>query len=258
ANTLRVTPQEVASHFMNLGADVTPGSFTPEIVKVKPGSLAVRDSWLKQGKYYIQDESSALAAHALGVQPGHLVYDLCSAPGGKATHLGQLMENRGRILAIDADPRRILRVEENARRLGITIIETRKADASKELNLKPAPRVLVDAPCTGWGTIRKRPDLRWRKKPSDVAKLIQIQRKILSRAARCVQKGGLLLYSTCTINKGENQDQAQWFLAEHPDFSGFPLPSWFPEPLGEPPWQRQLFPQIHNLDGFFLALFRKG
>lgn len=257
-NTLKTTPPEVADHFENQGAQVTRGHYAPEILKIKPGSLAVQDSWLQSGHYYIQDESSALAAHALQVKAGHLVYDLCSAPGGKATHLAQLMGNKGRILAVDADQKRLQLVQENAARLGISILELKPGDATSDLGLEPAPRVLLDAPCTGLGTLGHRPDLRWRKTARDMENLAKIQRKMLAQAAHYVQKGGLLLYSTCTITKRENQEVAEWFLREHPRFSGLSLPAWFPPAHNEPAWSRQFLPHRHDLEGFFVALFQKN
>lgn len=256
-NTLKVFRSEVEAHFKEQGISFTSGNFVPEVLKVSPGHLVVADPWLAEGKYYVQDESSALAAHALQVKPGQVVYDLCSAPGGKATHLAQLMENRGSILAFDVSSQRLEKVKANAKRLGTTIIEARQGDATEDLELTPADRVIVDAPCSGLGTMRHRPDIRWRKSLEEVQELVSIQKKILNRAANYVKPGGILLYTTCTLTKWENEAVARWFLENHPHFSPHVLPEWFPRNSEEPNWQQTLLPHRHNVDGFFLAIFRK-
>lgn len=256
-NTLKTSPQEVQEHLERSGISATPGNFAPDVLQVQPGHLVVKDSWLSTGRYYIQDESSALVGHAAQVEPGHVVYDLCSAPGGKATHLGQLMRNEGEIKAFDLSTKRLEMVKMNAQRLGITIIDTGQGDASSDLNLAPADRVLVDAPCSGLGTMRHRPDILWRKTKAELRELAGLQKRILGQAANYVAPGGLLLYTTCTLSKWENEDVAHWFLKNHPQFKGASFPSWFPENEGEPSWMRTLFPHRHLVDGFFLAIFRK-
>jgi 16S rRNA (cytosine967-C5)-methyltransferase len=255
-NTLKASPAEVRAHLEDRGASVEPGRYLPEIFTVEPAHLAVADPWLDQGMFYIQDESSALAAHALQVEPGQTVYDLCSAPGGKTTHLAQLMQDQGRILAFDVSPRRLALVEENARRLGISSIATAVGDATQDLQLPPAPRVLVDAPCSGLGTMGHRPDIRWRKRAEEIKGLVEIQKGILHQAAGYVDGQGLLLYTTCTLTSWENEEVAHWFLAEHPEFRGEPFPEGFPG-CGPEPWLKTLLPHRHGGDGFFLALFRK-
>ncbi|MDI9458325.1 MAG: 16S rRNA (cytosine(967)-C(5))-methyltransferase RsmB [Bacillota bacterium] len=256
-NTLKAAVEEVWTHLESKGITVRPGRYLPEILKVHPASLVVEDPWLQEGHYYIQDESSALAAHALQVGPGHTVYDLCSAPGGKATHAAQLMENQGQILAFDVSPQRLALVDQNARRLGASIIKTQVGDAAEDLGLPPAERVLVDAPCSGLGTMRHRPDIRWRKSGQEIKELVAIQKHILSRAAQYVAPGGLLLYTTCTLTKWENEGVVQWFLTEHPQFSGHQFPPGFPGQAAEP-WMRTLFPHQHSVDGFFMSVFRKN
>ena len=254
-NTVKTSVPELRDYLTEQGISSAPGKFAPDVLEVSPAGHVVKDQALARGMYYIQDESSALAAHALQVEAGQTVYDLCSAPGGKTTHLAQLMNNQGQIFAFDASGNRLALVEENARRLGITIIETTIRDATETWNLPPGPRVLVDAPCSGLGTMNHRPDIRWNKTPQDIKELVNLQRKILSAASKAVAPGGLLLYSTCTLTKDENQDVAHWFLQEHTDFSGASFPAWFPP--GETEWMRTILPHHHGLDGFFLAVFRK-
>lgn len=257
-NTLRTSVTEVAAHFREQGAVVQPGQFAPDVLEVRPGHMVVNDPWLQAGAYYIQDESSALVGHAVGPNPGELVYDLCSAPGGKTTHLAQLMENQGSILAFDNHPLRLKKVDENAERLGISIIQTQLGDSTEYYpHLPAADRVLVDAPCSGLGTLRHRPDIRWRKKPEEIDKLTSLQRQILRTAAQYVKLGGLLVYSTCTVTKQENQAVVEWFLKEHQCFSANPLPKWFPYNHSDPEYYRQIVPHYHGIDGFFVASMRK-
>lgn len=256
-NTLRVSREEVEQHFLQAGVKVLPGRYAPDVLRVSPAHLVIRSPWLGAGKFYIQAESSALAAHALGVAPGMTVYDLCSAPGGKTTHLAQLMNNQGKICAIDANRSRLKLVQENAARLGISIISTLQADARQSLPLKAADAVLVDAPCSGLGTMLHRPDIRWRKSKAEIGELVTIQRAILKQAANYVRPGGVLLYSTCTLTAWENEEVAQSFLKENAAFRGAALPDWFPQIKDGTTWQRTFFPHLHQLDGFFVSLFRK-
>lgn len=256
-NTLRTTIEELRAYFAEKGITTRPGKFAPDILDASPAHLVITDDALKEGLYYVQDESSALAAHALRVAPGQLVYDLCSAPGGKTTHVAQLMGNRGQIIAFDINPSRLRLVDENAERLGASIVETQVGDATEPRELAPAHRVLVDAPCSGLGTMGHRPDIRWRKDREDISELAGLQRQILSVAANYVAPEGLLLYSTCTLTKQENQEVAEWFLQNHPEFTGFCFPSWFP-PSEEHNWMRTFLRHRHAVDGFFLACFRKG
>ncbi len=205
-------------------------------------SKAYRDGW-----YTIQNASSMAAVDLLEPKAGETVLDLCAAPGGKTTFMAERMENRGRIFAMDLYPHKTELIRKSAERLGISIIETQAGDATVYLPAwsKKADRVLVDAPCSGIGVIHKKPDIKWRRKPEDVLALCQIQREILKNAAQYVKPGGVLVYSTCTILREENQMQAAWFLKEQPDF------------VQEK--EQALFTHETGGSGFYLAKFiRKG
>ncbi|MFY9495189.1 MAG: 16S rRNA (cytosine(967)-C(5))-methyltransferase RsmB [Limnochordia bacterium] len=255
-NTLRISAEDLSRHFSQEGVATEPGRYAPDVLRVSPAHQVLRSPLLAEGMFYVQDESSALAAHALGVNPGMTVYDLCSAPGGKTTHLAQLMNDEGRIEAFDISGSRLALVMENAERLGISIISTKVADAAKSLPLAPADAVLVDAPCSGLGTMGHRPDIRWRKSREEIEELVKVQRSILRNAVNYVRPGGHLLYCTCTLTAWENEEMSRWFLKENEDFIGEGLPDWLPK-SGEIPWQRTFLPHRHSLDGFFVALFRK-
>ncbi|MCK9221405.1 MAG: 16S rRNA (cytosine(967)-C(5))-methyltransferase RsmB [Limnochordia bacterium] len=271
-NTLKISREEL---FTSLGKAGINGWFTeyvPEsIVVEKTGSPEALPGY-HEGWFFIQDESSMIAAHCMDPKPTDVVYDLCSAPGGKATHLAQLMGNHGEILAVDIHEHRLKLIEENARRLGITNIETVLSPAEKlpEEFFGKAQRVLVDAPCSGLGVLRRRVDARWHKSEADIVDLQQIQRSILSRAASLVAPGGILVYTTCTLEPEETLDNVAWFLSSFPDyFPGGTLSSRFSRFAPSRLYrvlsiQREvqrciaaLAPHLDGTDGFFIAQFEK-
>lgn len=201
-----------------------------------------------------------LVAHVLGPQPGEFIIDACGAPGGKSTHIAALMNDRGKVLATDLYEHKLALTRENTRRLGIHCLETRQMDAVnlKSLYKNQADRVLVDAPCSGLGVLRRKPDSRWRKSESLLRDLPGLQSAILHSSADCVKPDGILVYSTCTIEPAENQDVVNGFLASRRDFvlehAGRLLP--VPRP-GEREKTIQLFPHIDGVDGFFIARLRR-
>jgi 16S rRNA (cytosine967-C5)-methyltransferase len=201
--------------------------------------LATLKSFQK-GLFYVQDPSTLLAVHELDVKPGQTVLDLCAAPGGKTTYIAQLMQNQGKIFAQDNSLDRLDLVRENDIRLGITIINA--SLAPKEILQKPSQkfdRILVDAPCSNTGVMRRRVDLRWRIAPEEIARLRQEQLDLLRRAAPRLKPGGILVYSTCSLELEENQEVVEQFLKEHEQFK---LES-----------ERELKPFSDNADGSFVA-----
>lgn len=193
-------------------------------------------------------------AHVVAPQPGEFIIDCCSAPGGKTTHLAALMKNQGRIVAGDIYEHKLAKIEENAARLGISIIDTELLDA-RDVGRRfksQADRVLVDAPCSGLGVLRRKPDARWKKDEAAIAKLPQLQLDILTSAAAAVRPGGVLVYSTCTIERAENEEVVEAFLATHPEFFLAETGSFLPtQPRVDS--MVQLYPQVDGTDGFFIA-----
>lgn len=169
-----------------------------------------------EGLFTVQDLSSMKAVRSLDPKEGETVLDLCSCPGGKTTFIAELMNDRGNISARDISANKLELVEKNCKRLGIHIVETKTGDATvfDDLSEERFDRVLVDAPCSGLGIIRKKPEIRYKTR-EDIESLYEIQKKILENGARYVKPGGILLYSTCTVNKKENEDQIQNFLLKH-------------------------------------------
>jgi 16S rRNA (cytosine967-C5)-methyltransferase len=172
---------------------------------------------LQQGLFYIQDPGTLLAVSQLNPQPGETVLDLCAAPGGKATYIGQLMQNQGLLVAHDISAERLKFLEENCARLGVTCVQTALPST---LDLRPSSfdRILVDAPCSNTGVMRRRVDLRWRIRPEEIERLPRTQMSLLGQAASHLKPGGTLVYSTCSLEPEENGAVTQQFLKEHANF----------------------------------------
>ena len=257
-NTLRTNRPALMEQFTAAGAQVRASLYAPEGVVLDAHGALDELTPLRIGLAQVQDESSMLVAHVLAPEPGMTVIDACAAPGGKTTHIAQRMENRGRILAFDIYEEKIRRIERNAQRLGISIMEAQMCDA-REIGAAyagQADRVLVDAPCSGLGVLRRKPDARWKKSPEDVKTLPPLQRAILASAAEAVKKGGILVYSTCTMEECENAAIVANFLRTHTDFV-------LEETGGFLPVQKttehmvQIMPETDGPDGFFIARMRR-
>ena len=253
-NTIKTDRDELMARLTDEGCTVEKSALVPEGIKITAHGAMKDIASLAEGLWQVQDESSMLVAQVLDPQPGDFVLDVCSAPGGKTTHLAQLMKNRGRIIAGDLYPARLEKVAENARRLGITIIETAAGDARciGERYLRQADRVLVDAPCSGLGVLRRRPDARWRVTAEDMKGLPPLQLEILESAAQCVKQGGVLVYSTCTMEPAENAGVVEKFLAANKDFTLVETGQYLPEQKRSSRMV-QLLPHIDGTDGFFIA-----
>jgi len=257
-NTLKTDRPALLQRLAAEGAVAEPSAWTPEgIVCTDHPALDHMES-LQEGLFQIQDESSMLVAHVLDPQPGEFIIDACSAPGGKTTHMAALMKNQGRILAGDIYEHKLQRIEENAARLGIDIIEARLLDATTigELYPKQADRVLVDAPCSGLGVLRRKPDARWKNKAELLETLPPLQSAILASAAKAVKPGGVLVYSTCTIAREENEAVVEAFLQAHAEFELENTGGYLPLHKREAA-MLQLLPQNDGTDGFFIVRMKR-
>lgn len=256
-NTLKTSPSELRLQLAAAGVEAQPSRWVDEGFILEGYGSLDNLSALQEGYCQVQDESSMLVAHVLAPQPGELVLDLCSAPGGKTTHIAALMENRGRVIACDIYEHKLQRVRDNAARLGIGIIDTFLLDARRagDRFAGQADRVLVDAPCSGLGVLRRKPDSRWRRTPELLRELPGLQLAILQGAAGAVKPGGILVYSTCTITREENQDVVNSFLRENEEFVLENAGERLPVPRGEA--MVQLYPQRDGTDGFFIACLRR-
>ncbi len=266
-NTLRITRSALLARLAAEGISAEATRFSPHGLHVTSRIPLAALPGFREGLFTIQDESSQLAAIFLAPLAGERVLDVCAAPGGKTTHLGQLMENQGAILAGDTASRKLALIEENARRLGISVITTVHLDAVKPLQDSSPDfargtffdRVLVDAPCSGLGVLRRNPEGKWWKSPADVAELASRQRAILRNSAQLVKNGGTLLYAVCSTTPEENEEVVADFLSKHPDFVLEDLKTLFPA-YAELCTETGLFrswPHRHTMDGFFAARLRK-
>lgn len=242
-NTLKISRDELIRKLIERGIDCSTSELCKTAVKLNE-YLPIADlTELNDGLCFIQDEASQLCTATLGARGGEFVIDTCSCPGGKSFGIGIDMGNKGTLISLDLHESKLSLVENGAKRLGIDILTTAVHNGTKpNLLLKEkADRVLCDVPCSGLGVIAKKPDLR-HKSPDDIARLPQIQYNILENASAYLKNGGTLVYSTCTLNKAENEEVVTKFLDAHPEFS----PS---SDFG----MKTLFPDEHNCDGFFIA-----
>ena len=255
-NTLVTTREQLLRDLAAAGAQVHASAWSTDgIVCEKLPSLHALMAALPK-HFYIQDESSMLVAPLLAAAPGMRVLDLCSAPGGKTTHIAQLMQNKGEIIACDVHEHKLELIAENAKRLDITCIEPLLNDATVERSewLGAFDRVLVDAPCSGMGVLRRRAEARWRKQRKDLKLFPPLQLAILEQAAKYVKDGGRMVYSTCTIEQSENHYLVEEFLAKHPEWQRVP----FAHPrTGEEVAELQLLPQVDEIDGFYICVLER-
>jgi len=257
-NTLKSSREGVLEELEKAGAKAMASSFAPEGILCTEHPSLDSLSPLQDGLCQVQDESSMLVAHVLDPKPGEFIIDTCSAPGGKTTHIAALMKNEGRILAGDIYDHKLARIEENAQRLGVKIIETKLLDATQVGTVYPgqADRVLVDAPCSGLGVLRRKPDSRWRNKEELLKTLPLLQLEILNSAAKAVKKGGVLVYSTCTIAREENQAVVEEFLKGNDEFTLENASDFLPL-IKRKEAMVQLLPHEDGTDGFFIARMKR-
>ena len=259
-NTTKATPAEVLTTLEREGVKAQQSEYVPECLYIT-NSQAARTAAFKHGLITIQDESSMLPANVLNPQPGMRVLDMCAAPGGKTTHLAEKMNNTGQILALDLHPHKLDLVDENTARLGIDIVQTAPLDGRKAadyLQKESYDAILVDAPCSGLGVMRRKPDIKYTKREEDLASLQTIQLAILNNAVQLLKPGGRLVYSTCTVDRSENEGTVKAFLAEHPIMEAVALEN-LPKHLDnqQQDGMLQVFPQDIGSDGFFVAAFVK-
>lgn len=244
----------------NIDINARKSTVTKQGVVIESGNV-IKTSLLGLGNATIQDESSMLVSEILDVKPEMNVLDCCSAPGGKTTHIAEIMENKGRIVAHDLHQNKMKLVNNHAQRLNLSIIEATPCDA-RELTQtheeESFDRVLIDAPCSGLGVIRSKPDIKYNKTEADIEKLQTVQQAILEEAAKVLKKDGQLVYSTCTINTLENEEVIKDFLNKHPVFEvdahfTDDLPQSVIEDSRITDYGIQLFPYTANSDGFFIS-----
>nr|WP_304285949.1 16S rRNA (cytosine(967)-C(5))-methyltransferase RsmB [Clostridium paraputrificum] len=214
-NSIKGDYEDVYEELEEAGYNIEEGCICPEAISIKGGKGIENNQAFVDGKITVQDESAMLISPLLDLEEGMKVLDLCCAPGGKTTHIGELLNNTGEVLGFDLHENKLELVKENYERLGITNIKLAQMDATK-LDAKLvsyADRVLLDVPCSGIGIIRKKPEIKWTKKRKDLKEIVEVQREILENAWEYLKTGGVMVYSTCTLNK----ENIKWFLSKHKD-----------------------------------------
>ena len=249
-NTLKTSKSDLMNNLKELGFEIEETVYDNALNILNPKGI-IDTKYFDEGHFYVQDLGSILVASFLNPRENSSLLDLCAAPGGKTTHLAELMNNTGEIMACDKSQGKTKLIQENAKRLGVKNIETRVNDArvlNKEF-IDKFDYVLVDAPCSGTGLYRKKPDIKWNKDLEDIKSLAEIQLEILDKAKDYVKDGGELLYSTCSLSKIENEDVVNKFLENNKNFKIKKLRDR--EVL-------KLFPSTNGSDGFSISLMEKN
>ena len=261
-NGVRGTREELKQKLESEGITCEYGNLSQDALVILKGNV-IKTKDFEQGWFYVQDESSMLVARALKPKHHSKVLDTCSAPGGKTTHVAELMRQTGTVYAHDVYEHKIKLIEDNVKRLGLTNVVATLQDATtlnERYESDSFDAVLVDAPCSGLGILRRHPEVKITKQPSDLDEIMMIQKKILNTVAPLVKVGGTLVYSTCTVNRKENDKMVEQFLAQHPEYELDPtLVNRLPEVLHEQTKKGmvQLFPGDYQTDGFFIACLKR-
>ncbi len=256
-NKTKITPAEFLKHLDDHEVPYQGSELIDYFVKVKSLGAIARMNIFQEGYFSIQDESAALPVLLLDPSPGDRILDLCAAPGGKTTYIAELTGNVGEVVAVDKYENKLRLIRRGCERLGITNVTFESADA-RELEAAPADRILVDAPCSGLGTLRKKPDIKWKREIGDIEKLAVLQSSILDNATKLLKPGGVLVYSTCTTEPEENQDQVSSFLRRHPGFSVEDAGNHVNRAVVSPEGFVETWPHRHHIDGSFAVRFRKN
>lgn len=259
-NTLKTNKEELKQIFKNENIKTTEGILNDFLVLDKAKNIEKLDSF-KNGLFTVQDEVAGLTALILNPKKGEKILDACSSPGGKTTYIAQLVENEGKIIAFDIHEHRTKLVEQNAKRLGINIIETKVQDASKfdEKYVNKFDKILLDVPCLGIGVLRRKPDIKWQKQKDDVEQIIKIQYAILENCSKYLKPNGELVYSTCSILKEENENLIEKFLKNNKKFELEKIEK-YQEKFFEKYLKNEQFLQVYQnekTDGFFICKLLK-
>ncbi len=257
-NTLKTDKAALKKALEKQGATVDDISFLENSLNLSAAGSIDQLPQYREGHFFVEDAASQLCAEILGAQPDETIADVCAAPGGKSLYSAIRMENRGVIHSYDIHEHKIKLMEDNARRLGISIIRTALRDASSARELPACDRILCDVPCSGWGILRRKPEIRY-KTDTNIDNLTKLQYSILCMSVKDLPLDSVLVYSTCTLRKKENHDIIRRFLEEHPEFVGEPikLPDGIDHIIEEEPYCLTLLPGVYDTDGFFIAKLRR-
>jgi len=255
-NLIRSKVEEITKILDKEGYQYRPGMFLSDFIQLKEGGIPPSHELIKSGHIYIQDESAGLAVKLLNPKMKMSMLDMAAAPGGKAIYAAVRMRNKGMITALDKSRPRLEIMMENVSRHGIKIINPVHADCL-EFETEPFNRVLLDLPCSGWGNAGKHSDLRWQKKPEDINRLFKIQSMMIDKAAKLVKPGGILVYSTCTIIRKENDQVIEEFLLRRKDFTLESASEYLDDEIVSERGFMKTYPSIGRLSGAFAARLKK-
>jgi len=263
-NSLLASRDQYLGMLGEAGHSAEPGAMGAS-VRVRGGGDVTKLPGFAEGLFVVQDEGATAIGEAVAPLPGDKVWDVCAAPGGKTTHLSELMEGQGEVLATDVDDSRVKMVNESVGRLRLENVSAQVMDATKPDWSRRFNRILVDAPCSGLGVLRRNPDLRWNRRLSDIPRMVSRQAALLESAAGCLLPGGTLVYSTCTLTEEENEGVWTAFLGKHPglepddpargsgaDAAAAKLGLYAGPPFAGPGY-RYILPHLSGTDGFFVA-----
>ncbi len=241
------------------GYSIEEGYVCPQAISISKGKNIEDNKLFVDGYITVQDESAMLVAPSMELLEGMTVLDLCSAPGGKTTHISELLNNSGKVMSFDLHENKLNLVKDNANRLGITNIVYNKMDSTiyDEKYTAIADRVLIDVPCSGFGIIRKKPEIKWNKTSKELKDIVKIQRNIMANAQKYVKEHGIILYSTCTLNKRENEENIQWFLQTYPQFKVVELNYGNEENIVYNEQGSVTILPNKNMDAFFICKLKK-
>ena len=257
-NTLLTDSDTLIENLKEEGVDAAVSPLCEDMLIVKNTGAVDNLKAYALGEFFVQDTASAICARVAGARSGDTVFDVCSAPGGKSFAMALNMENKGVIRAFDLHSHKIKLIDAGAKRLGISIINASLRDAAEDTSLTDkADVVLCDVPCSGFGIIRRKPEIRYNKE-QNFTNFPTLQLKILENSAGLVKSGGTLVYSTCTLNPEENSGVVLGFLSKHPDFTLKEFSAGVNRKIDEPDGMLTLFPSSDGSDGFFIAKMERS
>lgn len=253
-----LTAEEVRRQLSERGGKSERSSLLPEYVRLDRLSDIGSLEMIREGKAFVQDEGAGLAARLTGASPGMSVIDLCAAPGGKSLAMARMMKGEGRIRSYDRYPSKVEALATVVERAGLSEMISVECGDARSLEAEEADIVLLDVPCSGLGVLRRKPEIRWKREPADLAELSELQKEMISAASRLVAPGGSLVYTTCTIEPEENEDVIEWFLEHNPDFRLRPAAEVLPDSalrqgVSDDQGYLRVFPHRHGTDGTFGA-----
>jgi 16S rRNA (cytosine967-C5)-methyltransferase len=263
-NSMKTSRQAVAERLERDGMRASATPYSPDGLRLDGRPAINRHPVFLEGSVEVQDEGSQLLCHLVAPKRGEMVVDFCAGAGGKTLALGALMRSTGRLYAFDISPKRLAGLKPRLARSGLSNVHPQRIDGVNDPRVKrlagKIDRVLVDAPCSGLGTLRRNPDMKWRQTPGDVAELVGKQGSLLAAAARLVKSGGRLVYATCSILDEENRGVAEAYLAAHPQFRLVPASEVLEKERIELDMEKyfELWPHRHGTDGFFAAVFERS